>query len=144
MPTYILLGKFTDQGIRNVKDTAKRTEAVRAMAKKAKVTVKDMYWTLGRSVRRGGDPGRPTRRRGRPGPRHRRVGERPHADSAGVHGKPEIGPKFLGRWGSPSPPRPPLSKEGGGEQAPGKGRAHRQGLSPAFSPSPALGEGAGG
>jgi len=48
MPTYILLGKFTDQGIRNVKDTAKRAEAVRALAKKAKVTVKDMYWTLGK------------------------------------------------------------------------------------------------
>ena len=48
MPTYILLGNFTDQGIRNVKDTAKRAEAVRALAKKAKVTVKDMYWTLGR------------------------------------------------------------------------------------------------
>jgi uncharacterized protein with GYD domain len=48
MPTYILLGNFTDQGIRNVKDTTKRAEAVRALAKKAKVTVKDMYWTMGR------------------------------------------------------------------------------------------------
>ena len=48
MPTYILLGNFTDQGIRGVKDTTKRAEAVRALAKKAKVTVKDMYWTLGR------------------------------------------------------------------------------------------------
>jgi uncharacterized protein with GYD domain len=48
MPTYILIGNFTDQGIRNVKDTAKRAEAVRALAKKAKATVKDLYWTLGR------------------------------------------------------------------------------------------------
>ncbi|HKB03216.1 MAG TPA: GYD domain-containing protein [Gemmataceae bacterium] len=48
MPTYILLGNFTDQGIRNVKETTKRAEAVRALAKKAKVTVKDMYWTMGR------------------------------------------------------------------------------------------------
>ncbi|MBO0697608.1 MAG: GYD domain-containing protein [Zavarzinella sp.] len=48
MSTYILLGNFTDQGIRNVKDTTKRAEAVRALAKKAKVTVKEMYWTLGR------------------------------------------------------------------------------------------------
>jgi uncharacterized protein with GYD domain len=48
MPTYILLGNFTDQGIRNVKDTTKRAEAVRALAKKAKVTVKDMFWTMGR------------------------------------------------------------------------------------------------
>jgi uncharacterized protein with GYD domain len=47
MPTYIFLGNFTDQGIRNVKDTTKRVEAVRAMAKKLKVTVKEAYWTLG-------------------------------------------------------------------------------------------------
>jgi uncharacterized protein with GYD domain len=47
MATYILLGTFTDQGIRNIKDTSKRAEAVRAMGKKLGVTVKDMYWTLG-------------------------------------------------------------------------------------------------
>jgi uncharacterized protein with GYD domain len=47
MPTYILLGTFTDQGIRNVKDTTKRVDALRAMAKKLKVTVKEAYWTLG-------------------------------------------------------------------------------------------------
>jgi uncharacterized protein with GYD domain len=47
MATYILLGSFTDQGIRNIKDTTKRSEAVRAMGKKLGVTVKDMYWTLG-------------------------------------------------------------------------------------------------
>ena len=47
MPTYIFLGNFTDQGVRNVKETTKRVEAVRAMAKKLKVTVKEAYWTLG-------------------------------------------------------------------------------------------------
>jgi uncharacterized protein with GYD domain len=47
MSTYILLGTFTDQGIRNIKDTTKRADAIRAMAKKAGATVKDMYWTLG-------------------------------------------------------------------------------------------------
>jgi len=47
VPTYIFLGTFTDQGIRNVKDTTKRVEALRAMAKKLKVTVKEAYWTLG-------------------------------------------------------------------------------------------------
>jgi uncharacterized protein with GYD domain len=45
--TYILLGTFTDQGIRNIKDTTKRADAIRAMAKKAGLTMKDMYWTLG-------------------------------------------------------------------------------------------------
>ena len=47
MATYIVLGKFTDQGIRSVKDTAKRADAFKAMAKKAGATVKDLYWTLG-------------------------------------------------------------------------------------------------
>jgi uncharacterized protein with GYD domain len=47
MATYILLGTFTDQGIRNIKDTTKRAEAVRAMGKKAGVTVEQLYWTLG-------------------------------------------------------------------------------------------------
>ena len=47
MPTYILLGTFTDQGIRAVKDTTKRVEKVRDMAKKIGVTVKDAYWTQG-------------------------------------------------------------------------------------------------
>lgn len=47
MATYIVLGQFTDQGIRNVKDTAKRAEAVKAMGKKVGATVKEIYWTLG-------------------------------------------------------------------------------------------------
>ena len=47
MATYIVLGKFTDQGIRGVKDTTKRADAFRAMAKKAGATVKELYWTLG-------------------------------------------------------------------------------------------------
>ncbi len=47
MATYVLLGSFTDQGIRNVQDTTKRAEAFRELAKKAGATVKDLYWTLG-------------------------------------------------------------------------------------------------
>src|SRR6266576_2796616 len=47
MATYILLGTFTDQGIRHIKDTTKRADAIRAMGKKAGIDVKDMYWTLG-------------------------------------------------------------------------------------------------
>ena len=47
MATYIVLGQFTDQGIRNVKDSPKRADALREMAKKAGATVKDVYWTLG-------------------------------------------------------------------------------------------------
>jgi uncharacterized protein with GYD domain len=47
MPTYIALGSFTDQGIRAVKDTTKRADAVREHAKKFGVTAKEFYWTLG-------------------------------------------------------------------------------------------------
>ena len=47
MATYVVLGTFTDQGIRAVKDTTSRAEAFRAMAKKAGATVRDLYWTLG-------------------------------------------------------------------------------------------------
>jgi uncharacterized protein with GYD domain len=48
MATYIVLGNFTDQGIRGIKETTKRAEALRGMGKKLGVTVKDAYWMLGR------------------------------------------------------------------------------------------------
>lgn len=47
MTTYIVLTNFTDQGIRNVKETTKRADAVREVAKKFGVTVKEFFWTLG-------------------------------------------------------------------------------------------------
>jgi uncharacterized protein with GYD domain len=47
MPTYIILGSFTDQGVRNVKDTTKRASAVKEAAKKFGASVKNLYWTLG-------------------------------------------------------------------------------------------------
>ena len=47
MATYIVLCNFTDQGIRNVKDTVSRADGVRRMAKDFDVTMKDIYWTLG-------------------------------------------------------------------------------------------------
>lgn len=47
MPTYVALLTFTDQGLRNVKDTSKRAEAAKEAAKKFGATIKDIYWTLG-------------------------------------------------------------------------------------------------
>ena len=47
MASYIVLVNFTDQGIRKIKDTTKRADAIREMAKKAGIDVKEMYWTLG-------------------------------------------------------------------------------------------------
>lgn len=47
MPTYVILANFTEKGAHDVKDTVKRAEKFKEMAKKSGVTVKDMYWTLG-------------------------------------------------------------------------------------------------
>lgn len=47
MATYIMLASFTDQGIRNVKDTTRRADAFKELAKGSGATVKDIYWTLG-------------------------------------------------------------------------------------------------
>ena len=47
MAIYIVLTNFTDQGIRNVKETTKRADAVREAAKKFGVTLKECFWTLG-------------------------------------------------------------------------------------------------
>ena len=47
MATFIALGNFTEQGIRNVKDTVKRADMVKEAAQKAGVTMKDIVWTLG-------------------------------------------------------------------------------------------------
>jgi uncharacterized protein with GYD domain len=47
MPTYISLANFTEQGVRNAKDSPQRAEAFKEMAKKHGCTVKDIYWTHG-------------------------------------------------------------------------------------------------
>ncbi|MDQ0140679.1 GYD domain-containing protein [Cupriavidus necator] len=48
MTRYIVLASFTDQGIRAVKDTAKRAVAVREMGARFGVQMTDIYWTLGK------------------------------------------------------------------------------------------------
>ncbi len=47
MATFIVLGSFTDQGIRSIKESPKRADAFKAMAGKLGIKVKDIYWTLG-------------------------------------------------------------------------------------------------
>ena len=47
MKTYIALCRFTDQGIRSVKDTTTRADAVREMAKKFGASMSQLYWTSG-------------------------------------------------------------------------------------------------
>jgi uncharacterized protein with GYD domain len=48
MPTYIVLGQFTEQGIRKVEDTSTRADAAKELAKKLGAKVLDQYWTIGR------------------------------------------------------------------------------------------------
>jgi len=48
MLTYVLLAKFTEQGARNAKNSPKRADAFKGMAKTFGVTVKDIVWTQGR------------------------------------------------------------------------------------------------
>jgi uncharacterized protein with GYD domain len=48
MATFIVLVNFTDQGIRNVKDSPDRFEAFKTMAEKAGGKVKSVYYTMGR------------------------------------------------------------------------------------------------
>jgi uncharacterized protein with GYD domain len=48
MTTYIWLGKWTDQGIRNVKETTKRAKSFREMAEKAGVKAREILWSMGR------------------------------------------------------------------------------------------------
>jgi len=48
MPTFISLFGWTDQGIRKVKDTAKRAEKFKASIQQAGGSVKNFYWTMGR------------------------------------------------------------------------------------------------
>jgi uncharacterized protein with GYD domain len=46
MQTYILLVNFTDQGMRNIKDTIKRAHAFEDMAKKSGAVLQVLCWTI--------------------------------------------------------------------------------------------------
>jgi uncharacterized protein with GYD domain len=48
MVTYVVLAKFTDQGIRSAKDSPKRADAFRQMAETVGASVKGLFWTQGR------------------------------------------------------------------------------------------------
>jgi len=47
MAMYVSLLQFTDQGVRNVKDTIKRSEAATAEAEKMGVKIINTFWTMG-------------------------------------------------------------------------------------------------
>ncbi len=47
MSTYIMLINYTDQGIRNIKDSPKRADAARELARTCGAEMKDLYLTMG-------------------------------------------------------------------------------------------------
>ena len=47
MPTYVVLLNFTDQGIRNVRDTLDRAHAGTQQLESLGLTLRDMFWTVG-------------------------------------------------------------------------------------------------
>jgi uncharacterized protein with GYD domain len=47
MATFISTVKFTEQGLKNIRETRKRAEAFQAAAQKRGAKVKDVYWALG-------------------------------------------------------------------------------------------------
>jgi uncharacterized protein with GYD domain len=47
MPTYVSLLNFTDQGIRNVRDTVERGQRAEELAQKHNVRIEQIYWTVG-------------------------------------------------------------------------------------------------
>jgi uncharacterized protein with GYD domain len=47
MPSYVSLISWTDQGVKNFKDTIDRYEAAQAAVGEGGATFRDIYWTLG-------------------------------------------------------------------------------------------------
>ena len=47
MATYVTLYNFTDQGLKNIKDTVKRTEAAKKAGEAIGMRVKEVVWTQG-------------------------------------------------------------------------------------------------
>lgn len=47
MPTYVSLVKWTDQGVRNVRDTVQRMHDVKALTERHGGKVLSYYWTQG-------------------------------------------------------------------------------------------------
>ena len=47
MATYVTLINFTEQGVKNIKDTANRASHYKDLAAKLGCTIKEIYWTQG-------------------------------------------------------------------------------------------------
>jgi uncharacterized protein with GYD domain len=47
MASYVTLIKYTERGIKDIKDTCKRASEFKSHAKKHGIEVKDQYWCMG-------------------------------------------------------------------------------------------------
>jgi len=47
MQTYLVMGQFTDQGIKNVRETTVRADRFRQIAKECGVKVREIMWLMG-------------------------------------------------------------------------------------------------
>jgi uncharacterized protein with GYD domain len=47
MARYVSLIQFTEQGVRNIKDTIKRSDAAMAQAEKMGMKIVEAFWTMG-------------------------------------------------------------------------------------------------
>jgi uncharacterized protein with GYD domain len=47
MATYLTLIKFTEHGVKDIKDTCKRAADFKSHAKKHGIEVKELYWCMG-------------------------------------------------------------------------------------------------
>ena len=47
MPTYVVLFNWTEQGIRNVRDTVERSDRANELAERHSVSLEHIYWTVG-------------------------------------------------------------------------------------------------
>ncbi len=47
MATHIVLASFTDQGVRNVKQSPERAKSAIALGENLGIKIWDIYWTLG-------------------------------------------------------------------------------------------------
>lgn len=47
MAIYLIMGKFTSQGIKNVKQTTERSDRFKEIAAEFGIKVRDIFWLLG-------------------------------------------------------------------------------------------------
>ena len=49
MAHYVMLANFTEQGARSIKESPQRAEALKAIAEKSGVKVRELLWTFGQT-----------------------------------------------------------------------------------------------